>query len=221
MLKQILSYIFPINIYKKLSKINKSIEITWNNGELVLDSCNTNYSYGSLQKILKKGLKTIGFEKIESMDHILVLGVAGGSIIKTINNETQFKGKITGVELDSEIIEIANKYFQLDKIQNLEIIISDANDFVKNSKDKYDLIIIDIFQDTTMPEFLFETQFNQSISQLLNKNGVILFNTMLLNKNQNNRNLNYISDMEKLNFDVQIIPRVEFHNELIISYKKQ
>ncbi len=46
------------------STINKSIEITWNNGELVLDTENTNYSYGSLQRILKKDLKEIVFEKI-------------------------------------------------------------------------------------------------------------------------------------------------------------
>jgi hypothetical protein len=33
--------------------VSKSIEITWTNGELVLDSENTNYSYGSLQRILR------------------------------------------------------------------------------------------------------------------------------------------------------------------------
>ena len=52
--------------------------------ELVLDSKNTNYSYGSLQRILRLGLKNIGFDKIVPMDHILVLGVAGGSVIKTL-----------------------------------------------------------------------------------------------------------------------------------------
>jgi len=57
MLRKLLSYIIPIKIYKTKSTLSKTIEVTWANGELVLDSENTNYSYGSLQRILRKGLK--------------------------------------------------------------------------------------------------------------------------------------------------------------------
>ena len=86
MLKKLFSYIIPITVLKQKSAVSQSIEVTWANGELVLDSKNTNYSYGSLQRILKKGLQKIGFERIKSMNHILVLGVAGGSVIKTLVN---------------------------------------------------------------------------------------------------------------------------------------
>jgi hypothetical protein len=77
MLKKIFSYLLPIKIHT-VKSISKSIEITWTNGELVLDSENTNYSYGSLQRILRLGLKSIGFDKIIKMNHVLILGVAGG-----------------------------------------------------------------------------------------------------------------------------------------------
>jgi spermidine synthase len=150
MLKKIFSYFIPITIYEKKSSLSKNIEVTWANGELVLDSKNTNYSYGSLQRILRKGLKSIGYDTITTMDHILVLGVAGGSVIKTLVDEIQFKGKITGVEIDPDIIAIANEYFNLNAIPNLELIIGDAFEFVLKTKNKYDLIIIDVFQDTTI-----------------------------------------------------------------------
>jgi hypothetical protein len=75
--KKIFSYLLPIKIHT-VKSISKSIEITWTNGELVLDSENTNYSYGSLQRILRLGLKSIGFDKIIKMNHVLILGVAGG-----------------------------------------------------------------------------------------------------------------------------------------------
>jgi spermidine synthase len=113
MLSKFLSYFIPINVIKKNSSISKTLEVTWNNGELVLDSKNTNYSYGSLQRILKKGLKYIGFERIRKFENILILGVAGGSVIKTLVDEVKFKGKITGVEIDKDVVEIANKYFKL------------------------------------------------------------------------------------------------------------
>jgi len=97
LLTKLLSFFIPITIFKQNSSVSNSIEITWSNGQLVLDSKNTNYSYGSLQRILRKGLQTIGFENIKTLDSILVLGVAGGSVIKTLVNEVEFKGEIIDV----------------------------------------------------------------------------------------------------------------------------
>ncbi len=219
MFKKLFSYILPITIHKKKSSISKSLEVTWANGELVLDSKNTNYSYGSLQRILRKGLKIVGFERIKSMKNILVLGVAGGSVIKTIVDEVKFKGNIIGVEIDKEIIALANDYFKLNEIPNLKILIDDAFDFVLKTNDHYDLIIIDIFQDTTMPNFLFEKFFMNRIGLLLNPKGVVLFNTMILNEKDNQRNKKYVAEMGSLQFKTKIIPRVEQHNELILLEK--
>ena len=92
MIRKLFSYFIPINVHKKNSTMSKSLEVTWNNGELVLDSKSTNYSYGSLQRILRKGLKYIGFERIRNFESILVLGVAGGSVIKTLVDEVKKLG---------------------------------------------------------------------------------------------------------------------------------
>jgi spermidine synthase len=219
MLKKIFSYLIPITIFKQKSTISSTIEVTWVNGELVLDSNNTNYSYGSLQRILKKGLQKIGFEKIKSMNHILVLGVAGGSVVKTLLNDVNYKGKITGVEIDPGIISIANTYFQLHEIPNLTIIIDDAFEFVLKTKVKYDLIIIDIFQDTVMPNFLFEDFFTDRLGVILESKGSVLFNTMITQSLHNERNLKYISKFNTKQYKVKSIPRVEEHNELIILEK--
>jgi len=219
MLKRLLSYFYPIKIYSQKSSLSQSLEVTWANGDLVIDSLNTNYSYGSLQRILKLGLKNIGFAKIKKMDHILILGVAGGSVVKTLVDDIDFKGKITGVEIDSVIIEIANQFFKLNEIPQLEIIIDDAFEFVLKTTEKYDLIVIDIFQDIKMPNFLFESYFIDRICFLLKSKGVVLFNTMLLNQAENIRNQKLISEFKKENFTIKSIPRVENHNELIVIEK--
>jgi spermidine synthase len=218
MIQKLLSYFIPINVYKKNSAVSQSLEVTWNNGELVLDSKNTNYSFGSLQRILRKGLKYIGYERIRNFKNILVLGVAAGSVIKTLVDEIKFEGKITGVEIDKEIITIANDFFKLDTIPNLEIIIDDAFEFVLKTKDKYDLIIIDIFQDTTMPNFLFEDFFINRINYLLKTNGFILFNTMVISNKDEERNHIYKSKFNK-NYSLRMYPKVETHNELFTIKK--
>ena len=219
MFKKLFSYFIPINIYRKKSAVSKDIEVTWNNGQLVIDSKSTNYSYGSLQRILRKGLKAIGFEKIRTMQNILVLGVAGGSVVKTLADEIGCKGRITGVEIDPEIIEIAKEYFHIGQIPNFEIIIDDAFEFVLKTEQKYDLIIIDIFQDTTMPNFLFEKFFIDRIGFLLNDKGFMLFNTMLLDNADEIRNNKYVSEFDTSAFEVSRMPRVETHNELILAQK--
>ncbi|RUT68163.1 spermidine synthase [Flavobacterium cupreum] len=219
MIQKIFSYLIPIKIFKKKSARSKVIEVTWANGELVLDSENTNYSYGSLQRILRYGLRTIGYKNILEMDHILLLGVAGGSVIKTLVDEIEYKRKITGVEIDPDIIQIANQYFNLDQIKQLEIIIDDAFEFVLKTKEQYNLIIIDVFEDIKMPNFLFEKFFSERVCSLLKNRGFILFNTMILDEAHNVRNRKYISEINPKLFTSKMLPRIEDHNELIIIEK--
>jgi spermidine synthase len=218
MLKRILSFFVPVTIHTKNSQISKNLEVTWNNGQLVLDSKNTNYSYGSLQRILRRGLNYIGFERIRKFDSVLLLGVAGGSVVKTLVDEVKFKGKITGVEIDPKVIELANTYFGLNEISNLKIIIDDAFEFVLKTREKYDLIIIDIFQDTKMPNFLFEDFFINRINFLLKVNGFILFNTMTLTDKEKQRNLDYKAHFDD-DYSVRMYPKVEDHNELFTIKK--
>lgn len=218
MFKKYLSYLLPIKIDQKQSQISKNLEITWNNGQLVLDSENTNYSYGSLQRILRKGLKYIGYKRIQNFESVLVLGVAGGSVIKTLVDEVKFKGKITGVEIDEEVVKLANSYFKLNEIPNLELVIEDAFEFILKTKESYDLIIIDIFQDTKMPNFLFEEYFINNINSKLKVNGFILFNTMVLGFKDRRRNATYKSRFNQ-NYSVRMYPKIEVHNELFTIKK--
>jgi spermidine synthase len=218
MFQKLFSFFLPITVYKKNSSVSKTLEVTWNNGQLVLDSKHTNYSYGSLQRILRKGLKYIGYDRIQKFNNVLVLGVAGGSVIKTLVNEIKYTGKITGVEIDEGIIKIANDYFKLDEIPNVEIVIDDAFEYVLKTKQKYDLIIIDIFQDTTMPNFLFEDFFIERINSLLQLNGFILFNTMVISVKDKERNKQYKSKFNQ-NYSLRMYPKVETHNELFTIKK--
>jgi spermidine synthase len=186
-----------------------------------MDSKNTNYSYGSLQRILRRGLQSIGFENIKNLNSILVLGVAGGSVIKTLVNEINFKGEITGVEIDPEIISLANKYFNLDEIQNLTIIIDDASKFVQKTSKTFDLVIIDIFQDNSMPEFLFELEFVENTIFHLNPGGYLLFNTMINSEADQERNKHFVNHFNKAEFTTYSLPKVEIYNELIVVRRKR
>jgi spermidine synthase len=59
-IQKIVSYLYPIKVKEISSERSGSLEVTLVNGKLVIDSENANYSYGSLQQVLKKGLHYIG-----------------------------------------------------------------------------------------------------------------------------------------------------------------
>jgi cyclopropane fatty-acyl-phospholipid synthase-like methyltransferase len=219
MFKRLLSFFIPVSVYRAKSTISKQLEVNWNNGQLVLDSSHTNYSFGSLQRILRHGLKQIGFDKIAAMQHILVLGVGGGSVLKTLVNEVHYRGKITGVELDPEVIQLGYDYFQLRDIHQLNLIQGDAFDYVLKTAFTFDLIIVDVFQDTKMPNFLFEKFFVDRLGMLLKSPGYILFNTMTLTKEDLERNTNYCVNFNNKPFKIKRLPKIEDHNELLIIEK--
>jgi spermidine synthase len=102
----------------------------------------------------------------------------------------------------------------LNEIQQLEIVIDDAFEFVLGQK-KY-TFVIDVFQDTKMPNFLYENYFINRICLLLKSKGFVLFNTMLLNEEHNLRNKKYISDFTLI---TPLKIPVEIHNELIVIEK--
>lgn len=214
--KRLFSYLFPITIHETQSDINSNLEITWNNGRLVMDSKNTNFSYGSLQRVMRIGLNQIGKEKIKATENILVLGVAGGSVIKSLREEFHNSGKICGVELDEKSIELANEYFGLNQIKNVEIIIDDASEFIKKDSGKYDLIIIDIFQDKVMPAFLFTKNFIENIKLRLNNGGTVLFNSIVVLSSEHERNYKFEKMIRTKFASVIKLSRVEGDNELFI-----
>ena len=220
MIRRLLSFIYPVRIYQGESAISKSLELTWVNGKLLLDSANANYSYGSLERVLRQGLKAIGFSRIRKMDRILVLGVAGGSVVKVLINEAKFSGLVTGVDIDPDVIALARKYYHLDRIKNLELVISDASEYIKSAKSKFDLVIIDIFEDKLMPAFVYDPEFVLEVTSKLEKDGYILFNTIVLDKQQQRKNDRYAAQFPEADYEVTVLPKLKQFNELIIVRKR-
>ena len=111
------------------------------------------------------------------------------------------KHKITGIEYDEAIIEIAKKYFPYVLIDS-EIIFTDAYFFAKTAKSSYDVIFIDLFNDTFILEKFQTKEFLKNILSLTKPNSIIVMNSMTnakkLFKSWNNvfKETNYISVQE-------------------------
>ena len=195
MLKKIISYVYPLT-KKVQSQFSGKLELTVMNGRKVLDTLNTNYSYGSLQRVLKYSIDQLDLKETKN---VLILGLGGGSVVETLRKDNHFTEKITAVEIDQVIIDIADKEFNIKSNNNTDIICADAMDFVNNDKEKYDLIIVDLFIDNKVPNKFLKVEFWKSVLDLLDDDGDVIFNTLchpktdltLLKEKLNRREINF------------------------------
>lgn len=155
------------------SRFNGKLEITIRNGKKVLDTDNTNYSYGTVQEVWKKTLRKI---KIADFKTVLLLGLGGGSVIDLLRNQYGFEGRITAVEIDPVIIEVADKEFDIRSTRDTSILCDDAFRFVASNRRKFDLILVDIFLDRIMPENAMSQDFWDDLQKRLSAGGLIVFN---------------------------------------------
>ncbi len=209
---RLLSFIYPIT-KKVKSEFNGTLEITWYNGKKYLNTKNANYSYGSLQKILKTGLQKID---LSDCKNVLILGFGGGSVIKTLRKDFSYRENITAVDIDPVIIKIAKEEFNVSKFENLEIICDDAFKFVEKNNKRYDLIIVDLFIDTEIPSPFYQIPFWENIIKASSDEASILFNASLDSKNDT-KITNIASFLFKNKFQVEKLEKVNKTNTLLIA----
>lgn len=174
-IKKHISYLYPIKVETTSSRYNPVLEVTLENGRYVLNAAHANYSFGSLHKIF---LKT--FEKVKvkekAMGNVLLLGLGGGSVPEILFEKYKLNCKITAIEIDEKVVELARKYFQINCYPNLEIITADALEYLKTITITFDLIVVDLFIDNKVPSQFEHADFLNSLNSIMNSKGMILFN---------------------------------------------
>lgn len=213
-MKKILSYLWP-STQRFSSEINGTLEVTYINGKKVLDAENANYSYGLLQKILEFGLDKVD---LKSVKNLLLLGMGGGSIIKSLRENYRYTKNIVAVEIDPKVIEIAKEEFGIAQSTNQKIVQADAFEYVHNCDKRFQLIIIDLFIDTQVPTKFYEKEFCQNVAKWLDNDGFVIFNIGMNLKNDSDLAQRIISNFGK-NLVFQINRNVKGINSLLIGKK--
>lgn len=177
---KILSFIFPVRVEMSESKTSKALEICYSNGKKILNSAESNYSFGGLHTVFDKALKHFSLP-YSNMDHVLILGYGGGSIVQLLREKAGFKGKITAVEIDPVVAVLARKHYP-DLLKEVDLIMDDAAHYLKEDKNYYDLIITDIFIGREVPVYFTVSGFFELVKERLKEGGIFLQNFMFEEK---------------------------------------
>ncbi len=105
----------------------------------------------------------------------LVLGLGAG-VIPAYYAE---KGmKVDAVEINPDIIEMAEKHLWLDK-GKVNISVQDARTAVRECDTKYDIVAVDLFSGDGVPEHLITLEFFQDVAACMNEGGSLVMNTFM------------------------------------------
>ncbi|MBN3524425.1 polyamine aminopropyltransferase [Paenibacillus apiarius] len=111
---------------------------------------------------------------------VLVVGGGDGGVIREIMKHPSVE-KAVLVEIDGKVIEYSKKYLpeiagELDN-PRVEVIVNDGYMHILNSKDEYDLIMVDSTEPVGPAAPLFERGFYQGIYEALKEDGLFVAQT--------------------------------------------
>lgn len=122
--------------------------------------------------------------------NVLILGMGTGTYA------TQCKKyfgdmQIEGVEIDEKITDLSRKYFSLP--DDVKVTTYDGRAYLQAVDQKYDVIMVDAYQDITIPFQMSSVEFFTMVKEHLTDNGVMVVNMNMRGSGEGNIN-QYLSD---------------------------
>jgi spermidine synthase len=106
---------------------------------------------------------------------VLLLGLGGGAVARALakyNNQA-----VDAVEFDQRIIDLSRKYFGVsDYGYKINIFYDDARRFVKSTKRKYQVVIVDAFNGEIAPSHILSKEAITEMMGVLQKDGMLFIN---------------------------------------------
>ncbi len=106
---------------------------------------------------------------------MLAIGLGGGSLVKRMWRDYPWL-HIDAVELDPAVVEIAYALFALPEDPRITVTVGDGRAVLEASAETYDIIVIDAFDDDSVPRPLTTEEFMRTCRDHLSPDGVIAYN---------------------------------------------
>ena len=121
---------------------------------------------------------------------MLILGMGSGTYARQCKS---YFGdmNIEGVEIDEKITALSRQYFDLP--QDVEVTTYDGRAYLQATDGKYDVIMVDAYQDITIPFQMSSREFFSLVKEHLKEGGVMVVNMNMHSAGEGNIN-DYLTD---------------------------
>ncbi|PSR12412.1 MAG: hypothetical protein DA408_07625 [Bacteroidetes bacterium] len=198
--KVLLSYLFELHVESASSDYNPHLYVSLRRGRYQLSTAHAVYSFGDLYTNFARTFRQWNWQAYPP-DDVLVLGLGLGSIPVILEQTHQRDCQLTAVEIDEEVVDLANRYVLAGLSNPMQLIIADAAIVVQQLPDEaYDLICVDVFDDDTVPPVFETLAFLENAKCLLRPNGVLLFNRLAATPQDRTRSQAFYTDVFRVAF---------------------
>lgn len=108
---------------------------------------------------------------------VVDIGLGGGRIASYIHDFIP-EARVSCIELDPAVIELAQRYFGVRPGPRLELVTLDGRVYMARSTESFDLILVDAYQGTLVPFHLVTREFYAILQRRLAPGGVVVQNIM-------------------------------------------
>lgn len=137
-----------------------------------------------------------GVEEKEQLE-VLILGMGTGTFATQCMRYFDHL-QIEGVEIDEKITQLAKQYFELP--EEIKVTTYDGRAYLNVVDKKYDVIMVDAYQDITIPFQMSSVEFFTLVKEHLTEDGVMVVN-MNMHGNQEGNINQYLADTISSVFD--------------------
>ncbi|MFN3875501.1 MAG: spermidine synthase [Flavobacteriales bacterium] len=173
-MRRLFSWIWPI-VQERAEGRHGPIEARWENGRLVLNTPRANQSLGSLHRVWRQVFAWVGLRKTPPAN-VLLLGLGAGSVPRILRHELRLPCPITAIEIDPAVIAMGRRLFGLGAIADLEVIEGDAIVAIHALRQRYELVLVDLFDDADLARGIDTAGFARALRDRCA--GMLCFNTM-------------------------------------------
>jgi spermidine synthase len=107
----------------------------------------------------------------------LAIGLGGGTVVKRMWRDYP-EMRIDAVELDPDVVDVARRFFALPDDERIRVIVGDGREFVAESAETYDIVIVDAFEGARVPSQLADDGFMRAVRDRLSPCGAVIYNFM-------------------------------------------
>ncbi len=106
----------------------------------------------------------------------LILGLVAGVVPRAFKRDGA--ALVVVVDINPDSLSAATTYFDFDP-SGIELNWGDARTFARRCRNRFDVIVIDLFQGGTIPDHLLTAEFFQDLSKCVSPSGTIVMNAVL------------------------------------------
>lgn len=161
----------------------------------------------------KVSLVALAFLGREPRD-MLFVGLGAGSLPRYLARYYP-SARIDIAEVDSEVLDVARRYFFFRETDGMKVSISDGRSFLRSAERSYDMIFLDAYQVSDIPYHLSTLEFLEEARERLGEEGVVVANVVGRERNMDFDSM--VATYKRAYPHIYVFEGISSYNNVIIA----